>query len=648
LFSQAIAALFAGGLVLLVPLSGLAAPIIVPVGQAQATLTLTPDPPQVGQNHAVITLSGAPGDQLAKTAASFSTLMPSMAMTGPNGGARVTAPGRYEFDVTIGMAAAWDVAVRFAGGVNGTATYHVTVGSASTRGTANGSSASMNGPVSPSAAGGMAGMAGMSSSGDPGAWRTATFALVFILLVGLGAVLVVRQDRRPLTLGITIGAALITLALAALQARYATPPMDMAAMASVQGEAPIPVTLATVRSSRGESASFAPGTIAPYLTQDIVTRTAGILRDFNSYAGDRVRAGQVIATLEAPDLQSQAQAAVADAAAQADTARAAEIEAHHHAPNGVVIANAETASAERDLAAARSDSAAKAEQLRYWQVEVQREKTLLDEGAVSQQEYEDERAQAAAAQAADDGAAQRIGSLQQQLVASRTKAMDAVASVSQMQAQAASAAEQAARAQANAVTQTTVAGYTTVTSPSDGTVVKRLIDPGVYVAIGTTIARVAVIDRLRVQANVAQSDLAGIAVGTPIDATLSDGTVVRGRVSSVAPVADVTSHAAPVEAIVQNPRTDFVPGGFVRVTLHVRAAAASAGVQVPSSAIVGSGSDAAVWISVNETAHRVPVVIVSDNGTFATVRGRIEPGARVVIDGTATLQEGRPIAEQLP
>jgi len=61
------------------------------------------------------------------------------------------------------------------------------------------------------------------------------------------------------------------------------------------------------------------------------------------------------------------------------------IEARQHAPNAVIIA--------------RADAVAKAERERYWRAEMQREKMLFENGAVSRQEYEDERAQASAAQA---------------------------------------------------------------------------------------------------------------------------------------------------------------------------------------------------------------------------------------------------------
>lgn len=628
-----------GVVIFLASLPAVATLLTVPVGAAQATLQLVPDPPRVGKAHAVVTLSGASTDALAHTTASFATMMPSMSMGGPGGSAKMTAPGRYEFDATLAMAAGWDISIRFAGGVSGTATYHVAVGSGARGFT---SDASTN--ATSSAA--ISGTSGMSSPGDPGAWRTATYALILILLIGFVVVLLARRDRRPLTLGITITAALLTLILATVQARYATAPMDMAAMSTVRGQAPTPVTLAAVGINQNQSDVFAPGTIAPYLTQDIVTRAPGILRQFNAYAGDRIQTGQVIATLDAPDLQSRAAAAAADAAGQAAAAQAAAIEAQHHAPNGVIIANAQTSAMERDLSAARAERTAKAEQRRYWQNEIRREKTLLDQGAVSQQEYQDERAQAAAAQAASEGASQRVASLEQQVVAARTKALDAVASVSQMQAQAAAAQAQAVRAQANARTESALAGYTTVRSPSNATVMKRLVDPGVYVQAGTPIARIAVIDRLRVQANVAQRDLAGIAEGAPVEAKLADGTVVHGRVTSVSPVADPTSHTALVEAIVANSRANLVPGGFVRVTLHTRTQSMGGGVQVPSSAIMGSGSAAAVWTSENNTAHRVPVNVISDNGVLATVTGRLSRGMHVVVEGAPTLEEGQALAEQ--
>jgi RND family efflux transporter MFP subunit len=598
--------------------------MVVQFAGARATLTLSPDPPATGAVHGVVTVEGAAPAALASTEVRFGSAMPSMAMAGPSGAARRTAPGRWEFDTSLGMAAPWTITVRFSGGLNGTAVYRFAVSGAES---------------GSSAIGGMS-----SSSGNSDAWKYAAIALAIILVIAV-FIVIVRRDRRPLTVAIVVGAAVVVVVLAFVQAKYAAPPMDMTAMSSVQGSAPAPVTLAPVRMALSGAEIRAPGTVSPYLTQDVVTRAAGILRGFNVYAGDKVSAGQVIASLDAPDAHSRAAASAADAQAQAATARAAEIEASHHAPNAVVIAQADTGALQRDIAAAQADQIAKSEHVRYWQNEIRREKTLLDQGAVSAQEYQDERSQYAAAQAASTAAADKVGALRQHLTASRTKAMDAVASVSQMQAQAAAAQAQARRAQANAATDATLAGYTTITSPDAAVVVKRIVDPGVYVAAGTVIARLAVVDRLRVQANVAQRDLALVTVGAPVDAVSRNGIAMHGRVSSITPVADPATHTAPVEAIVNNVRGGLVPGGFVQVVIHARPARAAGGVEVPSAAVIGSGTGAAVWTGVNGTAHRVAVRVISDDGTTATVSGDLSRRARVVVDGAATLEEGQSITE---
>lgn len=608
----------------LAPLAAVASPMVAQVGSARATLTLSPDPPATGSVHGVVTVDGVPPAVLASTDARFGSAMPAMSMAGPSGAARRTGPGRWEFDASFGMATAWTITVRFSGGLSGVAAYRFAVTGADS---------------------GTSAMAGMSSSaGNPDAWKYAALAMAIVLVLAV-LVVVVGRDRRPVTLGIVLGAAAVVVVLAVVQSKYGSQAVDMTAMSSVQGSAATPVTLAPVRTAHGGAEIRAPGTIAPFLTQDVVTRAAGVLRGFSVYAGDRVAAGQVIASLEAPDAYSRAAASAADADAQAATARAAEIEARHHAPNAVVIAEAGTGALQRDIGAAQAEQSAKGAQVRYWQNEVRREKRLLDQGAVSVQEYQDESAQYAAAQAAYTAAADKVGALHEQLTASRTKAMDAVASVSQMRAQADAAQALARRAQANASTDATLAAYTTITSPDDAVVVKRLVDPGVYVQAGTTIARLAVVDRLRVQANVAQQDLAQVAVGAPVDATLRDGTVMHGRVASIAPVADPATHTTAVEAIVNNVRSGLVPGGFVQVVIHGRPSRAAGGVAVPSAAVVGSASNAAVWTSVNGTAHRVTVRVMSDDGSNATVAGDLGPRARVVVDGAAALEEGQSITE---
>ena len=639
------------------PLAAFASPMVERIGSAQVTLALNPDPPIAGAVHGTIHVSGASPATVSRTTVRFQTNMTSMGMAGPAGVTRPgNSPGDYVFDTTLNMAAPWSIVLQFSGALHGSATYRFAVmdmanatgsGMSSNSGSGNMSGMAGMSGTSPSSGGGnmsgMPGMSGTSSSGNPDAWRNALFALIVLMLIGA---FVLRRDRKPRTVTLFVAAGLLVLILAVLQNRYASPSTDMANMSNMQGTGATPVTLATVRSGQDSTTVFAPGTVQPYLTQDIVTRAPGILQNFNFYVGDHVGAGQVLATLDAPELGSQAQAAYANAIAQAATARAADIEAHHHAPVALSIAQNEAASSRTDLAAAIADQHAKSQQLSYWNNEITREQSLYTQGAVSQQELQDERAQAAAANSAYQGAVQHVASLQQQVQAAQSRTVDAGATIAMTQQQADAAQAQASQAASAAQGAGTMAAYRTVVSPDDAVVVKRLVDPGVYVQAGTPILRIAVINRLRIQANVAQEDLSGISIGAPMEARLSNGKVLRGRVSSLSPAADPTTHTAVVEAIVSGVGSDIPPGGYVRVTLHGRGVPTFGALQIPSAAIVGGGSDAAVWLDESGTAHRLHVQVLSDDGTTAFVKGSLRRGARVVTDGASTLEEGQAITEQ--
>jgi len=574
----------------------LAAPMIEQIGGTQAILTIQPDPPTVGNVHATLQLQGVGSRGAVRVR--FSTAMPSMSMNGPTGNAKALGSGRYAFDLALQMAAPWALTIQLSGTVNGSATYQFVVAPAA------GSES-----VTP--------MAGMASPGDPTAWRTATFVLIGIILVGA---LVLRRDRRPGTVALVAIVALIVFGLALAQARFAAPAMDMTSMQTAAGNAPTPVTLAVIGSNDSSGTTIAaPANVAPYLTQNIVSRAPGLLRDLSAYAGDRLSAGTVVAHLDEPELQSAAQAAAADA-------EAARIEAMHHAPNGVVIA-------QNDAAAAAADAASKAQQSTYWKNEIRREGELYAAGAVSRREYEDETAQAAAADAA-------YRSSRSTLDSAETRIGDAQASVEMAQAQ-------AVRASANAQAQSINASYTTVVVPDDSVVMKRLVDPGVFVQPGTPILQVAVIDRLRVQAQIAQRDLQRIAVGTPIVVTFDDGRTLNGHVSSISPVVDPSTHTALAEAIVPNPGRKYQPGGFAHAILYGRQSARANSFSVPSTAIVG-GASTAIWIDQDGTAHRVAVTVLSDDGTTAQITGPVHRGLRMVVTGASDLEEGQAIAESTP
>lgn len=349
----------------------------------------------------------------------------------------------------------------------------------------------------------------------------------------------------------------------------------------------------------------------------------------------------MIAQEEARQVRAQASGAggaVADARQQARRAQAAVREAtsdQDQAQQELVAAREERVQAEADLASAQSGaedaqaavSAAQADQ-EYWQSEIQRMAQLLKSGAVSGEEYQREKAQAENAEArlrqarAKEQQAQaevrntqskirkadamiaaataRVSSVEAKVDQARAEVGSAAAKVSQMEAQrrAAQAAAEAAahkiahtaagvqEARATLNTASVVQSYTEIRAEADGVVTQRLISPGTLVNPGTVILKVAQIRPIRLQANVAEEDLAAVRVGSRVRARVSNdpGRVIQATVTAVFPTADAASRTGVVEATVPNRDGRLLPGGYV--AMEVSTTHRPSALRVPASAVV--------------------------------------------------------------
>ena len=232
-----------------------ASQMVATLSGAHVTLSLSPDPPQIGNVHAVVTVDGAAPGVLDRTQVTFGSEMPSMHMTGPSGRLQRDANNHWSFDTVLAMATTWHVILHFSGGLTGDVPFDFAVAGA---------------PSTDS-------MASM-STGNADAWRIAAFALIAIVIIGA---VVLYRDRRPATIAAIVVVALIVLGLAVAQARFGSPSMDMTSMQSANGNAPAPVTLFTISGSRNGSTISVPANVVPYLTQNIVARAPGLLTDLS-------------------------------------------------------------------------------------------------------------------------------------------------------------------------------------------------------------------------------------------------------------------------------------------------------------------------------------------------------------------------------
>src|SRR5512138_1156285 len=307
---------------------------------------------------------------------------------------------------------------------------------------------------------------------------------------------------------------LVVLAAAAVWAYYANvygakPAMDMKMRVSA-GETAFPIVSVPAERAPIRGAVTYTGTIAPFNEQDIFPRVTGRLVEIPVYPGDSVRAGQVVARLDDVELTSRAREAEAMAAtAQANRAQMeADVVAARH---GVTQMERELAMVEAELTYA-SGVRARAER-------------LVNSGAISRQEYENDHSLARALEAKREAAQAKLEQARAMEASARRK-LDAAESM-------------VAQGQAAQRTAQIVRDYSNIVAPTNGEVVKRLVSPGVLVQPGMAIVKIAQVDRVRLQANVGERDVALIRVGSPVRVTTSAGEARNARVTSVFPFVDL-------------------------------------------------------------------------------------------------------------
>lgn len=229
----------------------------------------------------------------------------------------------------------------------------------------------------------------------------------------------------------------------------------------------------------------------------------------------------------------------------------------------------------------------------------------------------------------------RAREAQQQLARIETLRARGFATKSNLDAQAALAAQ--ARAQAAGAR--AQIGDRVVTAPFSGWVSLRNISAGAVVSAGTEIATVSDLSSIKLDFTVPETMLAAIRPGLTIDARSAayPDQPFRGQIASIDPVVDPNSRAVTVRARLPNPDRKLKPGMLLTVGIET---APRLSLSVPELSVVGEGEGRFVYALENGTAKRVPVRTgVRSNGRIEILQG-LRPGQQVVTEGVVKVADG--------
>ena len=208
----------------------------------------------------------------------------------------------------------------------------------------------------------------------------------------------------------------------------------------------------------------------------------------------------------------------------------------------------------------------------------------------------------------------------------------------------AEATRSAARSQVGALA--TRLGETRITSPLDGVVSSRRLDPGALVGPGgntTPILTVDQIDVLRLFVSVNEGDVYRLKLGQPahVDVDALPGRRYEGRVVRLAPSLDPATRT--LDAEVQLPNSS----GELRAGMYGRAAVVTGlhpgALTVPVGAVQISNNRYFVYVVQGDKVRRREVRLGVDGETWLEVSSGLQAEEEIVTAGLEGLSDGTPV-----
>ena len=222
------------------------------------------------------------------------------------------------------------------------------------------------------------------------------------------------------------------------------------------------------------------------------------------------------------------------------------------------------------------------------------------------------------------------------------------AMVDQLKARLRSAEAQIRRLEAVASQAATAKGNATVRSPMAGIIGRRYLSQGDMAAPTLPLCTVVRMDRVELQLEVPEQDLAHVRQGMVATVRVAryPKQVFRGKVTRISPTIDLQTRTARVKAVLQNKDHRLMPGMLARVELEVERK--DQVVVVPYKSLItelGPSGDAVyrVYVLQGTTARSRELTLGIVSGDRVEVREGLAAGDELVSRGQHLLREGRQV-----
>jgi multidrug resistance efflux pump len=384
---------------------------------------------------------------------------------------------------------------------------------------------------------------------------------------------------------------------------------------------PAPETQVTVQAEHPEQGSIvehiaADAILAPLAQAAIAPKISAPVRQFYVQRGSRVKAGQLLATLENSDL----------AAAEQDNKGS-------YMAAEAAFATATKAQVPEDTQKAESDVAQAKANLDLNLSIVKSRKELFAEGAIPGRDLDTAQAALVQAQAAYDAAARHLESV-------RSVSREAALKSAQGQLTSAEGKYKGAAAQVS---------YSEIRSPIDGVVTDRSLFAGETAAAGAPLLTVMDTSSLLAKTHLAQSLAQRMKLGDEALVRVPGvAEPVAAKVALISPALDPGSTTVEVWLKIDNQAGTLKVGTPVKVSIAGRSEAHAW--RIPASSILTAqdGSKSVMVVGTDGAAHRKPVTLGIADAQDVQVTGGLAPADLVITGGAYGLDDGAKVKVGAP
>lgn len=375
------------------------------------------------------------------------------------------------------------------------------------------------------------------------------------------------------------------------------------------------VKVVNVTSPTPASASnvMLPATFRAWQTATLVSRASGFLKAWRFDLGSSVKAGDILAEIETPELDQE----VAQAQALASEANAA-----------IVQAQAERVESQADLKVAEAQLVRAQAEYELAKSQLVRRDSLVRSRSIAQEEYDTFQRQL-------EARAAEVAAAQSDVVRRRTNLETRAASIQAREATAKSR-------QANVDRLKELQSFKHIVAPFDGVITSRTADVGMLVTAGKDpLFVIEDLSRIRVQLNVPQTYAMQIAPGVSAMVSLpeSKSLPVQAEITRIADSVDSASRTMLAEIELDNSESHFQPGSYAQVTLLTPQSAEQWTVSANTISMRVNGPHLAAVNEQNEIEMR-PVTLGRDLGDRVVVASGISGSERLVVNPGDDLASG--------